>query len=106
MTAGAANAGGAGRPGNPGGTGGRRRPPPETAKDILGQLDTALERIGRARNAAEAAGFHQAAGELAAAERGVDDTLARVEEALRADLASALQRATQPASGGEDADKG
>ncbi len=92
MTAGAANTGGDGRPGRPGGTGGRRRPPPETAKDILGQLDTALERIGRARNVAEAAGFSQAAGELAAAERGVEDTLDRVEAALRADLAAALAR--------------
>ena len=90
MTAGAANTGGDGRPGSPDGTGGRRRPPPETAKDILGQLDTALERIGRARNVAEAAGFSQAAGELAAAERGVEDTLDRVEAALRADLAAAL----------------
>ena len=86
MTAGAANAGGAG---------GRRRPPPETAKDILGQLDTALERIGRARGVAEAAGFTEAAGELAAAERGVDETLARVEAALRADLAAALTHGTE-----------
>ena len=92
MTAGAANTGGDGRPDSPGGTEGRRRPPPETAKDILGQLDTALERIGRARNVAEAAGFSQAAGELAAAERGVEDTLDRVEAALRADLAAALAR--------------
>jgi hypothetical protein len=93
MTAGAANTGGDGRPGSPGspgGTGGRRRQPPETAKDILGQLDTALERIGRARNVAEAAGFSQTAGELAAAERGVEATLDRVEAALRTDLAAAL----------------
>ncbi len=106
MTAGAANTGGDGRPGSPGGTGGRRRPPPETAKDILGQLDTALERIGRARNVAEAAGFSHAAGELAAAERGVEDTLDRVETALRTDLAAALQRATQPAPSAEGTDKG
>ena len=92
MTAGATNPGEAKRPGSPSGAGGRRRPPPETAKDILGQLDTALERIGRARSVAEAAGFTEAAGELAAAERGVDDTLARVEAALRADLAAALAR--------------
>ena len=95
MPAGAANAGGAGRPDSADGAGGRRRPPPETAKDILGQLDTALERIGRARGVAESAGFTGAAGELAAAERGVDETLARVEAALRADLAAALTRGAE-----------
>jgi hypothetical protein len=68
----------------------RRRPAPETAKDILGQLDTALERIGRARHAAEAAGFATAAHALAAAEQDVNATLAAVEAALRADLAALL----------------
>ena len=78
--------------GGTGDAGGRRRPPPETAKDILGQLDTALERIGRARNVAAAAGFRQTADELAAVERGIGETLTRVEDALRADLAAVPRR--------------
>lgn len=68
---------------------GRRRPAPETAKDILGQLDTALGRIGRARGVAEASGFSHAAAALAEAERGVTATMTAVEEALRADLTAA-----------------
>ena len=84
----------------------RRRPAPETAKDILGQLDTALGRIGRARGMAEAAGFAQAAAALSSAERGVTDTMDAVEAALREDLAAALRGnagvASAPAeSGGE-----
>ncbi|HET8628295.1 MAG TPA: hypothetical protein VFL91_12785 [Thermomicrobiales bacterium] len=84
---------------------GRRRPAPESAKDILGQLDTALQRIGRARAVAETAGFAAATRALADAERGVDATLATVEAALREDLA-ALARAGQaptPPSGGRGA---
>lgn len=77
---------------------GRRRPAPETAKDILGQLDTALGRIGRARGVAEAAGFTATAEALTEAERGVTGTMAAVESALREDLARML-RATS--GGGE-----
>jgi hypothetical protein len=69
----------------------RRRPAPETAKDILGQLDTALERIGRARRTAEVAGFATTARALADAEQGVQATLAAVEAALRDDLAALLR---------------
>ena len=71
---------------------GRKRPAPETAKDILGQLDTALGRIGRARAVAEAAGFTHALAALAEAERGVETTLDTVEAALREDLAAAHTR--------------
>ena len=67
---------------------GRRRPAPETAKDILGQLDTALGRIGRARGVAESAGFTNAAVALAGAERGIAGTMEAVEAALREDLAA------------------
>jgi len=70
---------------------GRKRPAPETAKDILGQVDTALGRIGRARSVAEAAGFANAAAALAQAERGVDATLEALEAALRDDLAAVLR---------------
>ncbi len=70
-------------------SGERRRPAPETAKDILGQLDTALGRIGRARGVADAAGFAHAAAALATAERGITDTMDAVEAALREDLAAA-----------------
>lgn len=70
---------------------GRRRPAPETAKDILGQLDTALGRIGRARGVAEAAGFSAAVKALEEAERGVEGTMGAVEGALREDLARAAQ---------------
>lgn len=70
---------------------GRRRPAPETAKDILGQLDTALGRIGRARGVAEASGFTAAAAALAEAERGVTATMEAVEAALLEDLANALR---------------
>lgn len=70
----------------------RRRPAPETAKDILGQLDTALGRIGRARAVAEAAGLAQAAATLGAAEGLIDATLEAVERALRDDLAALIQR--------------
>lgn len=70
---------------------GRKRPAPETAKDILGQLDTALGRVGRARAVAEAAGFTRAAAALAEAEQAVEATLERVEAALREDLATALR---------------
>jgi hypothetical protein len=65
---------------------GRRRPAPETAKDILGQLDTALGRIGRARAVAESAGFARAAAALQEAERDIDATMETVEAALREDL--------------------
>jgi hypothetical protein len=75
--------------------GGRRRPAPETAKDILGQLDTALGRIGKARAVAEAAGFTQAAVALRAAEGEVETTMGAVESALRDDLVAAIQRAQQ-----------
>ena len=78
---------------------GRRRPPPETAKDILGQLDTALERVARARNVATAAGFRQTADQLAAVERGVGETRTRVEDALRADLAAVLRRGAERRGG-------
>lgn len=71
---------------------GRKRPAPETAKDILGQLDTALGRIGRARSVAAAAGFMGAAAALAEAERGVESTLDAVEVALRNDLMAAHTR--------------
>ncbi len=80
---------------------GRRRPAPETAKDILGQLDTALQRIGRARGVAEAAGFAQAARALDEAERSVTATMDAVEAALREDLA-ALARAGRAATPGGD----
>ena len=70
---------------------GRRRPAPETAKDILGQLDTALGRIGRARDAAEAAGFATTVEVLGEAERGVAETMAAVEGTLREDLQRALR---------------
>jgi hypothetical protein len=70
---------------------GRRRPAPETAKDLLGQLDTALGRIARARAVAEAAGFAHAAATLAEAERGIDATLDALEGALQADLTALLQ---------------
>lgn len=69
----------------------RKRPAPETAKDILGQLDTALGRIGRARSVAEAAGFTNAVAALAEAERGIDATLEALEAALRDDLAALFQ---------------
>lgn len=68
---------------------GRRRPAPETAKDILGQLDTALGRIGRARAVAESAGFGNAVAALREAEQGIEETMARVEGALLRDLAAA-----------------
>ena len=71
---------------------GRKRPAPETAKDILGQLDTALGRIGRARAVAEAAGFTHSAAALAEAKRGVEATLDAVEAALRDDLVAAHAR--------------
>ena len=77
---------------------GRRRPAPETAKDILGQLDTALGRIGRARAVAESAGFARAAAALAEAERGVSGTMEAVEAALREDLPAALRRASSEQS--------
>ena len=70
---------------------GRKRPAPETAKDILGQLDTALERIGRARAVASAAGFARAAAALAAAEQTIEETLGSVETALRDDLQALLR---------------
>jgi len=78
---------------------GRRRPAPETAKDILGQLDTALGRIGKARAAAEAAGFTQAAAALRAAEGGIDTTMEAVESALRDDLTAAIGRAQRGTTG-------
>src|SRR5690242_8961726 len=53
---------------------GRRRPAPETAKDILGQIDTALGRIGRARAVAESAGFTHTVAALQEAERGIEST--------------------------------
>jgi hypothetical protein len=73
---------------------GRRRPAPETAKDILGQLDTALGRIGRARAVAESAGFTQAVAALQEAERGVESTMEAVEAALQEDLVAARKRST------------
>lgn len=76
----------------PGQAGERRRPPPETAKDILGQLDTALGRIARARGVAEAAGFANAAAALQTAESGINDTVGAVEAALRDDLVAAVRR--------------
>jgi hypothetical protein len=72
----------------------RRRPAPETAKDILGQLDTALGRIGRARGVAEAAGFANAAAALRQAEEGVNATMEVVEAALREDLLAAVRQRT------------
>ena len=72
--------------------GGRRRAAPETAKDILGQLDTALGRIGRARAVAEAAGFTHAVAALRAAEGTINDTMDAVEAALREDLVAAVRR--------------
>jgi hypothetical protein len=74
-----------------GGPSARRRPAPETAKDILGQLDTALGRIGRARAAAEAAGFAHAVVALRAAEDGINTTMDTVEAALREDLVAAAR---------------
>ncbi len=71
---------------------GRRRSAPETAKDVLGQLDTALGRIGRARAAAEAAGFTHAAKALQEAESGIGGTMEAVETALREDLVAARRR--------------
>ena len=76
----------------PGQAGERRRPPPETAKDILGQLDTALGRIARARGVAESAGFTHAATALQTAENGINNTMDAVEAALRDDLVAAVQR--------------
>src|SRR3954454_7598532 len=72
----------------------RRRPAPETAKDILGQLDTALGRIGRARGVAESAGFTNAAAALRQAEEGINATMETVETALRDDLTAALRQRT------------
>ena len=80
--------------------GGRRRPAPETAKDILGQLDTALGRIGRARAAAEAAGFTNTVAALRAAEEGIEATMVEGEGALRDDLAAAIQRAQHGSTDG------
>lgn len=82
--------------------GGRRRPAPETAKDILGQLDTALERIGRARNVAATAGFTHAASALDEAARGVAATLATVESALRQDLVALTPRRAARGEPGAD----
>lgn len=78
----------------------RRRPAPETAKDILGQLDTALERIGRARDIAARAGFPRTAAALATTATGIGATLERVEATLREDLAALLgeRGATPPES--------
>lgn len=81
---------------------GRRRPAPETAKDILGQLDTALGRIGRARAVAEAAGFTHAAAALRAAEEQIDSTMGAVEGALQEDLRAAIGRAQQGSAGTTD----
>ena len=78
---------------------GRRRPAPETAKDILGQLDTAFGRIGKARAVAEAAGFTNAVAALRVAEGEIDSTMEVVERALRDDLVAAIQRAQRGASG-------
>lgn len=75
---------------------GGRRPAPERAKDILGQLDTALGRIARARGVAESAGFANAAAALADAERGITGTMDAVEAALREDLAVAGRGAGAP----------
>lgn len=72
----------------------RKRPAPETAKDLLGQLDTALSRIARARAVAESAGFTHAAAALAAAEQNIDATLEALETALQVDLAAILQANT------------
>jgi hypothetical protein len=72
----------------------RKRPAPETAKDLLGQLDTALSRIGRARSVAESAGFTHAAAALAEAELSIDATLEALEAALQQDLAAILQART------------
>jgi len=77
----------------PGQAGERLRPPPETAKDILGQLDTALGRIARAHGIAEAAGFTNAAAALQTAEGSINDTMDAVEAALRDDLVAAVRRA-------------
>lgn len=74
-----------------GGASERRRPAPETAKDILGQLDTALGRIGRARAVAESAGFAHAVAALKTAEAGINDTMDAVEAALREDLVAAVR---------------
>ena len=76
----------------------RRRPAPETAKDILGQLDTALGRIGRARAVAESAGFARAVAALRAAEGGINERMYAVEAALREDLVAAV-RARQGGQG-------
>ena len=73
------------------GAGERRRSAPETAKDILGQLDTALGRIGRTRAVAESAGFAHAVAALQAAEQGINDTMDAVEAALREDLIAAVR---------------
>lgn len=78
---------------------GRRRPAPETAKDILGQLDTALGRIGKARAVAEAAGFTDTVAALRVAEGAIDTTMEAVERALRDDLVAAIQRAQRGTSG-------
>jgi hypothetical protein len=77
---------------------GRRRPAPETAKDILGQLDTAFGRIGKARAVAEAAGFTHAVTALRAAEAEIDSTMEAVESALREDLTAAIRQAQQGAT--------
>ena len=74
-----------------GGAAERRRPAPETAKDVLGQLDTALGRIGRARAVAESAGFAHAVAALRTAEEGINDTMDAVEAALRDDLVAAVR---------------
>ena len=79
---------------------GRRRPAPETAKDILGQLDTALGRIGKARAAAEAAGFGQATAALRAMEGEIDTLMEAVEGALREDLLAAVGRPQPGTTGG------
>lgn len=81
-------------------SGERRRPAPETAKDILGQLDTALGRIARARGVAESAGFSATVAALAEAERGITGTMAAVETALREDLARAREASTGEGTAG------
>ncbi len=86
---------------------GRRRPAPETAKDILGQLDTALGRIGRARAVAASAGFTHTVAALEETERGIAATMAAAEAALREDLLasrapSGATAATDPHGAGTD----
>ncbi len=70
----------------------RRRAAPESAKDILGHLDSIRERLHRAQGVAGAAGFTQTAQALVAATTAIDEQLALVEAALPRDIQALRQQ--------------